>query len=70
MAFMLDEFGLKTYTERVVARPTDPQQLEDYNKKMAKAKWLILDGVRDHIVSHLVAKNTAKEMWDALATLY
>ena len=37
---------------------------------MAKAKRLILDGVRDHIVSHISAKGIAKEMLDALTTLY
>lgn len=47
----------------------DPQ-LDNSNKEMAKAKQLILDGIQDHIVSHLAAKNTTKEMWDALATLY
>lgn len=47
---------------------TDP--LKAYKKDMAKAKRLILDGVRDHIVSHIVGKGTTKEMWDALATLY
>ena len=37
---------------------------------MAKAKRLILDGVRDHVVCHIAVKETAKEVWDALATLY
>ena len=37
---------------------------------MDKAKWMILDGVRDHIISHISGKNTTKEMWDTLFTLY
>eukprot|EP00253_Pinus_taeda_P029529 PITA_29529 len=37
---------------------------------MAKVKQMILDGVRDYIVSHVAGKGTAKEMWDALPTLY
>lgn len=37
---------------------------------MAREKHLILDGVRDHIVSHVVAKNTTKEMWDTISPLY
>ena len=37
---------------------------------MAKAKQLILNGVRDHVICHTVGKETAKEMWDVLATLY
>lgn len=37
---------------------------------MTKAKRLILDGVRDHIVSHIMTNNTTKEMWDVIASLY
>ena len=37
---------------------------------MEKAKRMILDGIRDHIVSNVVGKNTAKEMWKALSLLY
>lgn len=70
MTFLLDEHGLKTYTERFVAVSTDPQWLESYNNEMAKAKRLILDGVRDHVVSYIVVKNTTKLMWDALVALY
>ena len=31
---------------------------------------MILDGVKDHIVPHIAAKNTAKEMWVGLKNLY
>jgi len=37
---------------------------------MAKAKRLILNKVRDHVVCHIVGKDIARQMWDALATLY
>ena len=37
---------------------------------MAKANRLILDGVKDHIVSHIAGKNTAREIWEALSLLY
>ena len=48
----------------------DSYPLKAYKKDMAKAKRLILDGVRDHVVCHITGKGTAKEMWDALETLY
>lgn len=70
MSFLLDEFGLKTYIDAVVTIPTDTDQLKGYIKEMARAKHLILDGVRDHVVSHIPGKDTAKEMWDALSALY
>ena len=54
----------------MVAIPTDADQLKEYIKEMAWVKRLILDGVRDHIVLHIDGKDTAKQMWDALATLY
>lgn len=70
MKFLLDEYGLNMYVESVVAVLIDVEQLANYNKEMAREKWLILDGVQDHIVSHFVAKNTTKETWDAIASLY
>ena len=52
----------------VVAANPDP--LKKYTTDMAKAKRLLLDGVKDHIVSHIATKDTAKQMWEALAALY
>jgi hypothetical protein len=37
---------------------------------MARAKCIILDGVKDHVVPHIAKKETANEMWDALKKLY
>jgi len=37
---------------------------------MVKTKRIILDGVRDHVVSHIVENDTSRHMWEALATLY
>ena len=37
---------------------------------MAKAKRMILDGVKGHMVCQVASRGTAKEMWDSLATLY
>ena len=46
--FLLDEYDLKAFMENVV--PTDADQLKKYEADMAKAKRLLLDGVKDHIV--------------------
>lgn len=70
MSFLLDEHGLKAYVDNVVAVLEDADQWKEYRKEMAKVKWLILDGIRDHIVSHVSGKNTAKEMRDTLVQLY
>ena len=56
MSFILDEYGLKPYIDAVVAVPRDAYQLKEYRKEMARAKRFILDGVRDHIVSHIASQ--------------
>lgn len=69
MSLMLNEYGLKLYIDNVVVVPQDADQIKEYWKELAKLK-LILDGVWDHIVSHIVGKDIAKVMRDSLATLY
>ena len=39
-------------------------QTKKYKKEMEKAKRLILDGVRDHVVSHMGGEDTARQMWE------
>ena len=70
MTFLLDEHALKMYVDNVMAEPQDVDPLKKYKAEMAKAKRMILDGVKDHVVCHVASKGTTKEMWDALATLY
>ena len=31
---------------------------------------MILDRVKDHVIPHIAEKNTAREMWQTLNTLY
>ena len=69
ISFLLDEHDLKHFIDNAQAEPVDATSLQAFKKNMDKAKRLILDGVRDHIVSHISAKGTTKEMWDVLATL-
>jgi len=70
ISFLLDEHALKTYVDNMVVVPADANLLKKYRAEMAKSKRIILDGVKDHVVCHVASKATAKEMWDALATLY
>ena len=68
--FLLDEYDLKKFVDNVVIVPTNPDKNKKYNSNMEKVKRLILDGVKDHIVSHIAGKNIAREIWEALALLY
>ena len=68
--FLLDEHDLKALIDNAVAEPLDAAHLRQFKKNMARAKQLILDGVKDHIVPHIVAKTIAREMWVGLENLY
>lgn len=54
----------------MVVVPANADPLKKYRSEMAKAKRMILDGVKDNVVCHAASRGTAKEMRDALATLY
>jgi hypothetical protein len=45
------------------AYPKDPVA---HNLKDVKARRIILDGVKDHLIPHLSGKNSARDMWEAL----
>ena len=67
---ILDRHRIKGFALRTMAIPVDPTTNEKYEEAMAKAKCIILDGVKDHVVQHIAEKETKKEMWDTLKTLY
>ena len=49
---------------------TDPIALEAFNKKDIKARRIILDAVKDHVIPHILSKDRAHKMWDALTGLF
>ena len=57
-------------TQHPVAVPADPVQLAEFNKKDAKGKKLILDGVKDHVIPHVRGKTYAHDMRTTLTNLY
>ena len=57
-------------TQNPVIVPADLVQLAEFNKKSAKAKRLILEGIEDHVISHVRGKTYAHEMWTTLTNFY
>lgn len=56
--------------ENMFVVPTDLYQNKKYKSDMAKTKRIILDGLNDHIVSHINGKDTSRQIWEALSLLY
>ena len=56
MEALLEDNGLKEFIDQEVPEPTDATQLAEWKKCVARARRILLEGVRDHIVSNLHGK--------------
>jgi hypothetical protein len=72
MEVVLEDNGLKEYINKDVPKSdaTDTSNLDAWQKKVAKARRILLEGVQDHIVSSLHGKNTPHAMWKVLTDLF
>jgi len=57
---VLDRHRIKDFSLRIVPISVDPVENEKYEDAMARAKRMILDGVKDHVIPHIAEKNTTK----------
>jgi hypothetical protein len=64
MEAVLKDNGLKEFIDKDVPKPdvADATNLDAWKKKVAKARRILLEGVRDHIVSSLHGKVTSYAM--------
>jgi hypothetical protein len=60
---LLEENDLKEYVEVVDADLIDPSELVVHKKKELKAKWVLLELVKDHLIPHISEKKSSKEMF-------
>ena len=70
IVLILEEFELWDIDETTVTIPADAILLAAYNKRNVKAKRIILDAIKDHIIPHVTGKKNAFEMWESLCKLY
>ena len=68
MEVILEDNVLKEFIEKDVPKPdaADAANLDAWKKKVEKARRIMLEGVRYHIVSSLHGKATPYAMWKAL----
>ena len=72
MEAVLEDNGLKEFIDTDIPRPTavDAALLDAWKNKVAKARRILLEGVRDHIVSSLHGKVIPYAMWMALTDIF
>ena len=72
MEAVLDDNGLKEFIDSDVPKPgsSDAAALDAWQKKIAKCRRILLEGVKDHIVSSLHGKASPFLIWKALTDLF
>ena len=72
MEAVLEDNGLKEFIHRDIPEPPLPnaQNLDEWKKCVARARRIILEGVRDHTVSSIHGKETSHSMWKELKDLF
>jgi hypothetical protein len=70
VTLILMENGLWDFANTIVTPPTDPKDLAAHELKDVKARRIILDAVKDHLIPHLSEKKSAREMFVALTNLF
>ena len=67
---VLEENDLSDYVQEEVAEPEEEEAKVKYKKNLVRAKRIIADSVKDHLIPHISSMKTTKEMFDALSHLY
>jgi hypothetical protein len=68
--FLLRENGLWGHANNTVATSTNLAELAKHEARKARAIWMILDSVRDHLVPHLSEKKSSNVMFLTLTNLF
>jgi len=72
MELVLEENGLKEFIDKDIPKlPTiDAEDLVEWRKCVAKARRIILEGIRDNIVSNISSRETPYAMWTTLTNMF
>ena len=57
---ILEENDLKGFIEEEVVKPEGDEAKEKYKKNMVKAKRIIADSIKDHLIPHVSSLKTPK----------
>ena len=70
IVLLLEKYELWEIVETAVMVPTDPVSYAAFKKRNVKAKRVILNSVKDHIIPHVAGRDYAFQMWESLTNLY
>ena len=70
ISLFLEENELDTYISGEVPVPKGDEAKSLHKKNLVKAKRIIADSIKDHLIPHVSSLKTPKEMFDSLTKLF
>ena len=72
MEVVLEDNGLRDFIDQEFHKSVvaNAQELAEWKKYVVRVRRILLEGVRDHIVSSIYGKETLFSMWKTLKDLY
>jgi hypothetical protein len=67
---ILEDNYIAKFIKENVLEPTEAATKEKHKKDMVRAKIIIVDSIKDHLIPQVAFKNTPKDMFDALTKMY
>jgi hypothetical protein len=67
---VLEENELLDHVKQVLPKPEDEEAKAKFRKNEVKAKRILTDSIKDHVIPNVSELKSTKEMFDALTKLY
>jgi hypothetical protein len=67
---ILEENELLDHVKQVLPEPEEEEAKAKFRKNEVKAKRILTDSIKDHLIPNVSELKTPKEMFDALTRLY
>jgi hypothetical protein len=67
---LIEEHDLEKFTKEEVSEPKGDEAKAKHKKDTVKAKRIIIDSIKDHLIHHISSSSTPKEMMDSLTRLF
>ena len=66
VSLILKENDLLNFIKNEVSEPQEAEAKEKYKKEVIRAKRIIADSIKDHLIPLVSSKETPKDVYDAL----
>ena len=70
ISLILEENDLDQFISGYVPEPEGDEAKDSHKRSMAKAKRIIVDSIKDHLIPHVYAFKTLKEVYDSSTNIF